>query len=66
LAAITSILGENNVSIKSLDQQERNKVTVILVLISHEIVEKDIQRALEKIKELKAVEEIANLIRVED
>jgi homoserine dehydrogenase len=66
LAAITSILGENNVSIKSVVQKERNKVTVILVLISHEIVEKDIQRALEKIKELKAVEEIANSIRVED
>lgn len=66
LAAITGILGENNVSIKSVVQQDRDKVTVILALVSHEIVEREIQGALEEIKELEDVGAIGNLIRVEE
>lgn len=66
IAKIATIFGDNNVSISSIIQKEKGQFTVPLVFITHEVKEKDIKISLSKIKNLKVVEEICNIIRVED
>lgn len=66
IAKISDIFGANNVSISSIIQKEIGQASVPLVLITHEVMEKDIRTSLAKIKNLAVVEEICNLIRVED
>jgi homoserine dehydrogenase len=65
LAAVASLLGNNGVSIESVIQQGQFQEVVPLVLVTHQVTEGDIQRALKKIEELEEVQEISSLIRVE-
>jgi len=64
LASIAYIFGENNVSLASVIQHTTGK-TAELVLITHEVLEKNLQEALIGIKELPVVNEVSNVIRVE-
>ncbi|HHW10381.1 MAG TPA: homoserine dehydrogenase [Firmicutes bacterium] len=65
LAAIASILGQNNVSIESVIQKGRRQDPVGLVIVTHSVLERDIRRALAAISELSMVRAIANVMRVE-
>lgn len=66
LASVSSIFGDNNVSIESVIQKGKIDDTVPLVLVTHQVTEGDIQTALKEIKELDKVRELSSLIRVED
>ncbi|WP_083189802.1 homoserine dehydrogenase [Orenia metallireducens] len=66
LGEITSLLGKQSVSLESVIQHGRSNSTVPLVLVTHEVKEGNLNAALEKIKVLDDVKEIASLIRVED
>ncbi|MFW6035692.1 MAG: homoserine dehydrogenase [Halothermotrichaceae bacterium] len=66
LAQITKILGDNDVSLASVIQKHRLKPVVPIVLITHSVVEKNINKSLELIKQLEDVISIKNIIRVED
>jgi len=65
LAAVSSIFGENEVSIESLIQKGKTKNAVPLVLVTHQVAEGNLQTALDKIKELAEVKGINSIIRVE-
>ena len=67
LGEITAILGRHNVSIRSVIQkgdEEDGQVTIVLV--THKTNEAQINNAIKEIKELKAVDKIDNIIRIED
>ena len=67
LGEITAILGRCNVSIRSVIQkgdEEDGQVTIVLV--THKTSEAQINNAIKEIKELKAVDKIDNIIRIED
>ncbi|WP_297420715.1 homoserine dehydrogenase [Clostridium sp.] len=67
LGEITAILGRHNVSIRSVIQkgdEEDGKVTIVLV--THRTNEAEINNAIEEIKNLKSVNKIDNIIRIED
>ena len=68
LADITAILGKNGVSLSSVIQREEEKRDddVSLVLMTHITYEKQLQDSINQIKDLKAVKNIDNIIRVED
>ncbi len=66
LAQISTIFGNNRVSIHSVIQQGKGEVGVYLVLVTHEVKEKYFRQAIEKIKELECVYQIDNIIRVEE
>ncbi|PRX30394.1 homoserine dehydrogenase [Orenia metallireducens] len=66
LGEVTSLLGKQSVSLESVIQHGRSNSTVPLVLVTHEVKEGNLNAALEKIKALDDVKEIASLIRVED
>ena len=68
LAKISGILGDHNISIKSVLQKGENKKppgTVPVIMLTHEAKEDDIQSALGKIDNLTIVKEKSLLIRVE-
>ena len=66
LGKITGLLGEYDVSIESVIQKGRDSgQEVSLVLVTHKVKEGALQSALNEIKELDKVKEIASLIRVE-
>ncbi|OOM75834.1 homoserine dehydrogenase [Clostridium puniceum] len=67
LGEITAILGRHNVSIRSVIQkgdEEDGQVTIVLV--THKTNEAQIDDAVKEIKELKSVNKIDNIIRIED
>lgn len=67
LGEITAILGNHNVSIRSVIQkgdEEDGQVTIVLV--THKTNEAQIDNAIKEIKELKSVNKIDNIIRIED
>lgn len=67
LGEITAILGKHNVSIRSVIQkgdEEDGQVTIVLV--THKTNEAQIDNAIKEIKELKSVNKIDNIIRIED
>ena len=67
LGEITAILGRHNVSIRSVIQkgdEEDGQVTIVLV--THKTNEVQIDTAIKEIKELKSVNKIENIIRIED
>ncbi|GAB6098649.1 homoserine dehydrogenase [Halanaerocella petrolearia] len=67
LGKITGLLGEYNVSLESVIQKGRSvEEAVPLVLVTHKVKEGDLTAALEEIKALDEVREVANLIRVEE
>ncbi|SDK54967.1 homoserine dehydrogenase [Halanaerobium congolense] len=66
LSHITKIFGDNNVSLASVLQKQKNNPIVPLVFITHHVKEKNLKKSLAKIKELDDVIEINSVIRVED
>lgn len=66
LGEVTSLLGNQHVSLESVIQHGRSNSTVPLVLVTHEVKEGNLNTALDKIMALDDVKEVASLIRVED
>lgn len=65
MAQIAQAFGDNHVSIESVIQKGRGEDPVSLVFVTHEVVEKNVQAALERISQLPVVRDVANVIRVE-
>lgn len=65
LASIASVFGKHGVSLASVVQKSCFQDVAELVVITHQVKEKDIQDSLEIIKEMPITKEIVNLIRVE-
>jgi homoserine dehydrogenase len=68
LAQITTVLGENRISISSIIQKESDSVTqsAEIVIMTHPANEAAMQKALREMSKLPVVKEISNFIRVED
>jgi len=67
LAKIAGILGKYRISIASVTQKERGKAKVVpVVMITHEIDERSMQKALEDISRLPVVKERPVAIRMEE
>lgn len=69
LAKISGILGDHDISIKSVLQkgEARNSTdSVPIIMLTHKAKEKSIQEALKRIKDLSVVKEYPLLIRVEE
>ncbi|MEA5093458.1 MAG: homoserine dehydrogenase [Sedimentibacter saalensis] len=67
LANIASIFGKNDISLASVVQRQKNgDETAPLVFITHEVDRKNIDAALEEIKDYKNVTQIASIIVVEN
>ena len=67
LGEITAILGRHNVSLRSVIQkgdEEDGQVTIVLV--THKTNEAQINSAIKEITDLKSVNKIDNIIRIED
>jgi homoserine dehydrogenase len=66
LSRVSGVLGKNNISIRSVIQQGRRHAEAVpLVMMTHEAVERDVQRALSEISSMDCVESPTMLIRVE-
>ena len=63
LAAVASVFGANGVSIRSMEQHGLQD-EARLVFITHQSRERDVQATLRGLRELQAVHEIGNVIRV--
>lgn len=67
LSEITTILGRNNVSLRSVIQKgDEEDGLVTIVLVTHKTVEAELMTAIKEIKDLKGVNKIDNIIRIED
>ncbi len=67
LAKISGLLGKSGISIASVTQKERKKQKVVpVVMITHEVKEKDLRKALDNIDQLPIVKEKAVAIRMEE
>lgn len=65
LASIAFVLGNNDVSLASVIQKHTTGHSAEIVLVTHQVLEKNLQDALKIIKDLSTVNEISNVIRVE-
>lgn len=66
LAGISSVFGDNEVSLASVIQKQNSENKAEIVLVTHEVWEENLQKALQAIKELATVYEITSVIRVEE
>ncbi|WP_025209891.1 homoserine dehydrogenase [Hippea sp. KM1] len=66
LSKISGILGEYNISIKSVVQLGKNEEWVPLIVFTHKAKEKDIKQALTIIEKLDIIKEKVLLVRVDD
>jgi homoserine dehydrogenase len=68
LAAITTVLGENKISISAILQKESDELTksAEIVIMTHPAHEAGMQQALQEMQRLPVVKQISNFIRVED
>ncbi|WP_200762729.1 homoserine dehydrogenase [Nitrosophilus alvini] len=66
LADIAQILGENSISVESMLQKPQSKTTANLLLSTHVCLEKEIQKALERIRAKDYVKAEPVMIRVEE
>ena len=66
MARIAKIFGDNNVSLASVLQKQKDNPVVPLVFITHHVKEKDLEKSLNNIKELDDVIEVKSVIRVEN
>lgn len=64
LAGIASIFGRNRASIKSVLQTENVGSKAQIVIVLHEVKEKNFRKALAAIKKLPTVSEVSSVIRV--
>lgn len=65
LGMISTIFGENNVSLSSVIQKGNRQEYVPLVFITHKTVEGNINESIQKIKNSNDVYKVENIIRVE-
>lgn len=66
LASIAGVFGNHGVSLASVIQKSRKEHNAELVVITHQVREKDIQDALKVIEEMSITKRIVSLIRVEE
>ena len=67
LAQISKILGQHRISISSVIQKEPSEArSVPLVIVTHEALEKDVQRAVRLIDRLDVVRRPTMLLRIEE
>ncbi len=66
LASIAAVFGQENISLASVRQTEERRRVVDLVFMTHEALESNLRKALERIGQLEVVEEVSSCIRVED
>lgn len=65
LGKISTILGQNNVSLLSVIQKGKGQEFVTLVFVTHKTLEGNINRSIKDINLLSSVKKIENIIRVE-
>ncbi|MFH1441138.1 MAG: homoserine dehydrogenase [Candidatus Omnitrophota bacterium] len=66
LARISGVLAKFNISIASVTQKERKKANIVpIVMITHEVKEKNLRQALDLISRLDAIKEKPIAIRIE-
>jgi homoserine dehydrogenase len=67
LANVTRILGENNISIEAIVQKvpHQHGATVPIVILTHDVIEKSMNKALQQIASLDEIEPDITRIRVE-
>lgn len=65
LAGIASVLGSQEVSIASLIQTKTKGDRAEIVIVTHQVLERNMQDALKIVEGLSTVDSIANVIRVE-
>lgn len=65
LAGIAHIFGINEVSLASVIQKHTTGQMAEIVVVTHRVKEKNLQEALETIRKMPTVSEVANVIRVE-
>jgi len=66
LAKIASVFGENGVSIASVVQKDQQGDRAEIVMVTHQVAEKNFRRAIGAISNLEVVSEICSWIRVEE
>ncbi|OPJ61665.1 homoserine dehydrogenase [Clostridium oryzae] len=66
LGAISNVFGGNGVSLASVIQKGKGDVNVPLVFVTHETLEKNINKSIKEIKAMESVVSVDNLIRVEN
>jgi homoserine dehydrogenase len=68
LSQISKVLGDNSISISSVIQKESDLTaqTAIIVIMTYPAQEKGMQKALKQLKQLPAINEVSNFIRVEE
>ncbi len=66
LAKIAQLFGEHQISIESMIQKPKTKNTANLLLSTHECLEKDIQKALNELKNQDFIEEKPFMMRIEE
>lgn len=66
MALITGVLGDRNISIASVTQQEIHGETAPVVLLTYEAREADMQMAVKNLSELSVVTDTPVLLRIED
>ncbi|MCH2204634.1 MAG: homoserine dehydrogenase [Lentisphaerales bacterium] len=66
LSSITGILGDHNVSIASITQKESHEKAVPVVILTHEVLTKELEEAIKAISELPVVKSQPHTFRLED
>lgn len=66
LGEVARIFGESGVSILSFIQKPKNVSFVSIILVTHDTIEVSINKSLEKISELEAIDKIKSVIRIEN
>ncbi|HET6456464.1 MAG TPA: homoserine dehydrogenase [Armatimonadota bacterium] len=66
LAKIAGVFGKNGVSIASVVQKDQHGGNAEIVMVTHQVAEKNFRRAIGSISNLNIVAEISNWIRVEE
>jgi homoserine dehydrogenase len=66
LGEVAAILGKNNVSILTVDQDIKDEDNVSLVFITHETMEGNIIESVGEIENLSKVNKVENIIRIEN
>lgn len=66
LASIAFVFGSNEVSLASVIQKQTTGHAAEIVLVTHRVLERNLQDALKIIKDLSTVDEVSNVIRVEE
>ena len=66
LASIASVFGDHGVSIASVVQKDQHGDKAEIVMVTHQVAERNFRRAIELISKLPVIAEICNWIRVEE